>query len=130
MSAPWFLAVPPLLVLIAFPSLALYVGAVGALVVIAALSAAAYRFREERDLYRERAELLERECDAHAAENARLTGAQVIPLRWTHVPDLTIVPPQRDGVHDALPVADYPFPVHTAVDDDDIEALMRATEEQ
>jgi hypothetical protein len=94
MSAPWFLAAPPLLVLIAFPSLALYVGAVGALVVIAALAAAAHQFREERDLYRERAELLTRECDAHAAENARLTGARK--------PRLSVVPPQRDGEHDRL----------------------------
>lgn len=71
-------------------------------------------------------------CDALAETTATLADARVvIPLRpvdFEH-PDLTIVPPQRDGEHDRLPVADGYFPVHTSVDDDDIEALMRATEE-
>jgi hypothetical protein len=81
------------------PALYLYYAAVG--LILAALSgfAAAHRFRGERDLYRERAELLTRECDAHAAENARLTGVAV------QVPLLRVVP-------NPLPVADEPTPIH------------------
>jgi hypothetical protein len=72
----------------------------GAAVVAASLWVAGARGRELVDL-RADVEKLERECDAHAAENARLKGPTDVPLidpgppTLAERPDLRIVPPQR-----------------------------------
>ena len=86
MTRPWFLAAPPALVLIAFPSLALYVGALGTLAVIAALffTLVAER-RTSRGL---REELERREREEHATRPA--------PVVDMPVPLLSVVPPVSD----------------------------------
>ena len=90
-----------------------------ACILIAGLFAVIVERTNERDEAREERDRLERECNAHAAENARLTALT------TPVPLLSIVPPQRDGGHDDFPVADIDVPVHTdIVDDDWLELLI------
>lgn len=113
-------------------------------ILVAGLFAVIVERTNERDAALAELARREREHKAQADMEARLTDpatattvhvplpAQLAPVR-IHPggprPDLSIVPPQRDGGHDRLPVADGDFPVHTAIDDDDLTALMRATEE-
>lgn len=137
MTTPRFLAsvgtpiaVVAFLVGLQHPALFLWFG--GVALVLGGLGgyAATYVFRGERDEAELKVERLEAECNAHAAENARLR-AEGRPRRLTvkqaraleqsapiQRPDLSIVPPIADG-H---------FPVHTAVDDDELTAIMRAVE--
>jgi hypothetical protein len=91
------------------------------LVTVGSLTAAKRRSAENIDLRLDNADK-----DGRIAELEALLGqAQTVP-----VPLLRIVPSQRDGEHDRLPVADGAFPVHTAIEDDELTALMRATEEK
>jgi len=86
------------------------------------LTSEAMGLREQRDEAREDVADL---TAALAEATATLADARVvIPLRPRGIPV------QRGGAHDAPPVADGVFPIHTAVDDDDLTALMRATEEK
>lgn len=125
MNAYALAAIPPALLLIARPQLWPWALAVAAFVALAALGAAAHHFRTERDDARAERDRLERELEAR--------------------PRLRLVPRQRsayepcvlgpDGActrwsHDHAPIADGYFPVHTEIEDDDLTALMRATEEK
>jgi histidinol-phosphate/aromatic aminotransferase/cobyric acid decarboxylase-like protein len=97
-------AIPPALLLIARPQLWPWALAVAAFVALAALGAAAHHFRNERDDARAERDRLERELEAR--------------------PRLRLVPRQRDG-------SEYEWPrLARQIEDDDLTALMRATEEK
>jgi hypothetical protein len=68
--------------------------------------------------------LSDRMVDA-ARDRARLRIVDATSIQPVRVS----IPKPRGGEHDDLPVADGHFPVHTDLDDDDLTALMRATEE-
>lgn len=102
MNAYALAATPPALLLIARPQLWPWALAVAAFVALAALGAAAHHLRNERDDARAERDRLERELEAR--------------------PRLRVVPDP--------PIADGYFPVHTEIEDDDLTALMRATEEK
>jgi hypothetical protein len=101
MTAYHLAALPPTLLLLAEPTLWPWSLAVIGFVALAAVGAAAHRFRDERDEARTNAARLEAEANAHAAENARLTTELA-----ARGPRLRVVeggiPSQRTGGHDHL----------------------------
>ena len=119
MNAYTLAAAPFVLLGIAEPALLLLYGLLAALVFIACLLAGGHELKRKYADAKVIIGRLEAENNAHAAENARLTALT------TPVPLLSIVPPQRDGGHDDLPVADVDVPVHTdIVETDWLELLI------
>lgn len=97
-------------------------------ILIAGLFAVIVERTNERDEARWMVDRLEAECNEHARVSAslaqQLTEAQIAGGKILPLPRLRAVPTQR------LPIADIDIPIHTAVDDDELTALMRATQEE
>lgn len=132
MNAYHLAAFPPTLLLIAVPTLWPWALAVGAFVALAAMGAAALRFRRAaREADAENVALWERVAELIAAnhtlnsENTRLhlllTEAELLAGKNPRA--LSLVPMQRDGAEPTWPAT------ARQIKHDDLTALMRAVEE-